>query len=67
MKQMGHMASADIDAWAVSSDSGYTFAGPWKARMGLRVDAASGDKEAIRVPVLSIQCFPRTPSTVRPA
>jgi hypothetical protein len=45
MKQVGHMASADIDAWAVSSDSGYTFAGPWKARLGLRVDAASGDKD----------------------
>ena len=38
-------ASADIDAWAGSSDSGYTFAGPWNARMGLRVDAPSGDED----------------------
>lgn len=45
MKQTGHIADADIDAWAVSSDSGYTFAGPWKARLGFRVDAASGDKD----------------------
>ncbi|WP_236693149.1 alginate export family protein [Pseudomonas sp. 11/12A] len=39
------VASADIDAWAVSSDRGYTFAGPWNARMGLRVDAPSGDED----------------------
>lgn len=45
MKQTGHIGDADIDAWAVSSDSGYTFAGPWKTRLGLRVDAASGDKD----------------------
>lgn len=45
MKQTGHIADADIDAWAVSSDSGYTFAGPWKTRLGFRVDAASGDKD----------------------
>lgn len=45
MKQTGHIANADIDAWAVSSDSGYTFAGPWKARLGFRIDAASGDKD----------------------
>ncbi|NWC09298.1 alginate export family protein [Pseudomonas agarici] len=45
MKQTGHIANADIDAWGVSSDSGYTFAGPWKARLGFRFDAASGDKD----------------------
>lgn len=45
MKQVGHLSSADIDAWAVSSDTGFTFDGPWKTRLGFRVDAASGDKD----------------------
>ncbi|MCY1401246.1 Alginate export [compost metagenome] len=44
--QFGDMASADIRAWAFSTDSGYSFAGPWRPRLGLRIDAASGDRQA---------------------
>ncbi|MHA6138748.1 alginate export family protein [Pseudomonas mohnii] len=58
-------ARADIDAWAVSSDSGYTFAGPWKARMGLHVDAASGDEDGDQRAGTVEPLFPRTHSTVR--
>lgn len=43
--QRGHLGGASIRAWALSSDSGYTFAHPWQPRLGLRVDAASGDGE----------------------
>ncbi len=34
-----------IRAWAVSSDSGYTFDHPWQPRLGMRADAASGDSD----------------------
>lgn len=41
--QSGTLAGADIAAWAVSSESGYTLDGPFKPRLALRIDAASGD------------------------
>lgn len=41
--QTGHLGNASIRAWAVSSDTGYNFAGPWAPRLGMRIDGASGD------------------------
>ncbi len=43
--QTGHLGNASIRAWALSSDSGYTFAHPWQPRLGMRIDAASGDSD----------------------
>lgn len=43
--QTGHLGNASIRAWALSSDTGYTFAHPWQPRLGMRIDAASGDRE----------------------
>lgn len=43
--QRGHLGNADIRAWAVSSDTGYTFSHPWNPRLAIRLDAASGDSE----------------------
>jgi len=49
MGQSGHIASRSIRAWAVGSRLGYTFedAG-WAPRLGLQVDAASGNDAANR-------------------
>ena len=44
--QTGHLGNASIRAWAVSSDTGYTFEGSWLPRLGMRLDLASGDGEA---------------------
>jgi hypothetical protein len=41
--QTGHLGGSSIRAWVVSSDSGYTFEHPWKPRLGMRFDIASGD------------------------
>jgi hypothetical protein len=42
--QFGSFGSADIRAWALSSDTGYTFSDrTWKPRLGLKADAFSGD------------------------
>lgn len=43
--QGGHLGNADIHAWAVAGSSGYTFDAPWRPRLGLRTDVASGDGE----------------------
>ncbi|MDF3174605.1 alginate export family protein [Pseudomonas sp. ER28] len=43
--QSGHLASAPIRAWMVASNSGYSFNHRWKPRLGMRIDAASGDSE----------------------
>lgn len=43
MGQLGRIAEERIRAWAVGSRGGYTFDVPWKPRLGLQVDAASGD------------------------
>lgn len=42
--QFGRIGGADIRAYAIGSTSGYTFATPWRPRLGLRFDLASGDR-----------------------
>lgn len=44
MLQGGRFAGRDIRAWAGSVSGGYTQAAPWSPRLGLRLDAGSGDK-----------------------
>jgi hypothetical protein len=44
MVQHGTFADRRIRAWGGSVGAGYTLARPWKPRLGLRVDAGSGDK-----------------------
>lgn len=43
MGQLGRIADQYIRAWAIGSRAGYTFSAPWSPRLGLQVDAASGD------------------------
>lgn len=42
--QGGRFAERDIRAWAGSLGGGYTLAHSWSPRLGLRLDAGSGDK-----------------------
>ncbi|WP_413197771.1 alginate export family protein [Pararobbsia alpina] len=44
MYQTGHVGDKTIAAWAVGSLFGCTLASPWTPRLGLQVDAASGDR-----------------------
>jgi hypothetical protein len=47
MGQVGDVGSKRIRAWGVGSRSGYTIADlPWTPRLGLQIDAASGDHKA---------------------
>ena len=43
MGQSGRIAEESIRAWAVGSRAGYTWDGGWKPRLGIQLDAASGD------------------------
>ncbi len=44
--QFGTFGSGQIHAWSVASDSGYTLRSlPWRPRLGLKADIASGDKD----------------------
>jgi Alginate export len=44
--QWGTFASAPIQAWAFATETGYRFpSAPWKPRLGLRTDVASGDRD----------------------
>lgn len=44
--QWGSFGNGEIRAWTVASDSGYTFEGlPFRPRIGLRADIASGDED----------------------
>ena len=46
MGQRGEIANQSIRAWAVGSLAGYTFTGgAWTPRLGLQLDAASGDSD----------------------
>ena len=45
MAQRGSVDAKDIRAWAIGTRAGYTFASiDWQPRIGLQVDAASGDR-----------------------
>ena len=43
--QTGRFAGAAVRAWAITGDAGYTFPGPHRPRLTLRLSAASGDKD----------------------
>jgi hypothetical protein len=43
--QTGSFAGRDIRAWGLGLDTGYTLQLPWMPRLGLRLDAASGDSD----------------------
>jgi hypothetical protein len=45
MAQRGSLGAKDIRAWAIGTRAGYTIASvDWQPRIGLQVDAASGDR-----------------------
>ncbi|GAB3093428.1 alginate export family protein [Lysobacter terrae] len=46
MWQWGRIGASDVQAWAAGARGGYTFARPWNPRIGLQLDAASGDRRA---------------------
>ena len=47
MGQAGHIGPSTIQAWALGTRVGYTMADlPWRLRLGLQADAASGDGRA---------------------
>ena len=46
MVQGGRFAGRDIRAWGGGGGAGYTLPRPWSPRLGLRLDAGSGDTNA---------------------
>jgi hypothetical protein len=45
MKQGGSIGAKNVDAWAFGSLTGFTFTGTgWSPRIGIQLDAASGDR-----------------------
>ncbi len=45
--QCGTFGNAEILAWTIATDTGYTFGSlPWKPRIGLKADIASGDPDS---------------------
>src|SRR6478609_5491959 len=45
MGQTGNVGTKDVRAWAAGTRAGYTFASAtWNPRMGIQLDAASGDR-----------------------
>lgn len=45
--QCGLFGSAEIFAWTIATDTGYTFSSlPWKPRVGFKADIASGDPDS---------------------
>ena len=46
MSQQGRLGAKSVHAWAAGSLAGYTFSTtPWQPRVGLQLDAASGDRD----------------------
>ena len=44
--QQGDFKGGDVDAWGVSTETGFRVKAKWRPRFGLRVNAASGDRDA---------------------
>ena len=47
--QTGSLGGADASAFAAFADAGYTFNVPWKPRIGVRFDVASGGRDGNRI------------------
>jgi hypothetical protein len=49
--QWGQFAGAPIRAWAFATETGYRFSMPWRPRVSVRTDIASGDRDR-QIPAL---------------
>lgn len=59
--QFGRFGGADIRAWTVATDTGFSPAGwPWKSRLGLRANISSGDRDPAQSTLQTFNAlFPR--------